>query len=625
MRGIICFLVAGASIFGKPLDFSDMKKINQKMFAYHIIFDSYNEEIAQRSVNKIFSTLDPISFYFTAFDKERVSKDFSKMVTEYGNGTFETYLSIRETFVFSVKKCRRLRAGVRYDIINNVIDINDTWISTPISAPTSTQEQQRNITAYMVSNLRAYAEKKGVATLSTKEKIRVLDYYERRLKAHEEKYLSEEGYPLLVSKMIASSLDAHSMIYGNDEIASINSHLKNRFEGVGIFVGDGIDGPVITKCVKGGPADRSQVVAAGDKIQFINGVDVREVSFQQVMQMLSVQNGNTILLHLETQSGKKKMVKLIGERITMQKEKIAIETEPFLDGQIAKLRIDSFYNDFEGSAFASDLKQVIRELKAEKPLYGLVIDMRKNLGGFFKEAVKGIALFSTKESVVVAKFRNEQVRYSKEYDPHTSYTGPLVILTSKYSASAAEILAQSLQDVGVAIIAGDQDGTYGKGSIQFQTITDPKSVHKYKVTVGKYYTVSGTSPQLKGVAPDIIVPSEFAKMRVGEKYQVHALPSGDLHERHSQHPEVRAVFAYEHSRPRTAFEVMRPRLKKNSEQRIANNKNYQAFLKGLSCSSPARGKSMEERRKAQFGVNDLQMTEAVYIIKDMHSILQTYK
>jgi carboxyl-terminal processing protease len=625
MRGIICSLVVGASLFAKPLDFSDMRKINQKMFSYHVIFDSYNEEIAQRSVNKIFSTLDPICFYFTQFDKEKAVRDYPKMVTEYGNGTYETYLSIRESFVFSVKKCRRLRAGIRYDIVNNVIDINSVWISAPTGAPTSTEEQKQNITAYMVSNLRVYAQNKGVTNLDAKEKMKVLDYYERRLKAHEEKYLSEEGYPLLVSKMIASSLDAHSMIYGHDEIASINSHLKNRFEGVGIFIGDGIDGPIITKCVKGGPAERSKIVAAGDKIHFVNGVDVREVSFQQVMKMLSVENGDTILLHLETKAGKKKMVKLTGERIRMQKEKITIETEQFLDGQIAKLRIDTFYNDFEGSAFASDLKQVIRDLKAQKPLYGLVIDMRKNLGGFFKEAVKGIALFSTKESVVVAKFRNEQVRYSKEYDPHTSFCGPLVILTSKYSASAAEILAQSLQDVGVAIIAGDVDGTYGKGSIQFQTITDPKSIHKYKVTVGKYYTVSGASPQLKGVTADIIVPSEFAKMKVGEKYQMHALPSGDLHSRHSQHPEVREVFAYHSSRQRTAFEVMRPRLKQNSEQRIANNKNYQAFIKGLSATSQARGKSMEERRKAQFGVNDLQMTEAVYIVKDMHSILQTYK
>ncbi|MCH9811258.1 PDZ domain-containing protein [bacterium] len=623
MQKVVTFLVASTLVFAKPLDFSDMKEINRKMFSYHVIFESYNTEIARRSLQKIYASMDPIFFYFMQFDRDKIGRDYGQMVKEYDNGSFSTYLSIRESFSYGVKKCRRLRAGIRYDILNNHIDMDVAIIAPPKKAPVSTDDQKRHIAAYMISNLRGYAEKKGKATLTMEEKKKVLDYYERKLRAHEEKFLSEDGYPLFVSKMVASSLDAHSMIYGQDEIASINSHLKSKFEGIGIFLSDGIDGAQISKCVKNGPADRSGVVMAGDRIEFINGVDVREMPFSKVKQILTVKSGESVLIHLESKRGKKKMVKLTGERIMMQKEKISVETESFLDGQIAMLRVDTFYNDFEGNAMAGDLKNVIRDLRAQKPLYGLVIDLRKNLGGFFKEAVKAISLFSAKESVVVAKFRNEQVRYSKEFDPHVSYSGPIVILTSKYSASAAEILAQSLQDVGVAIVAGDEY-TYGKGSIQFQTITDAQSVHKYKVTVGKYYTISGASPQLKGVPADVLVPSEYAHLRIGERYAVHALPSGDLHKRHGQHPEIREVFTYNCTRKRTAYEVMKPKLRANSEARIAKNKNYQAFLKELHTPSRARNQSKEERRKSQYGKNDLQMTEALCIIKDMHSILQTY-
>ncbi len=624
MKKVFGILLAGSSIFAKHHDFNDVKTINAKLFSYHVIFDGYNEMLAERSVNKILTSFDPVDLYFLESEKNIFKSSSKVMVEEYNSGTFTTYIKIQETFEVSVKRCRRIRAGVRSDIIYDKIDYNAEWMRTQNGAPESELEQKKNIRAYMVSHLQAYAASRGLQSLDQKEKMRVLDYYERRMQAHEERFLSKEIYPLVVSKMIASSLDAHSMVYGEEEITNINSHLKSRFEGIGIYIGDGIDGPVITGCVKGGPAERSEMIQPGDRITYVNGVNASEVSFTKVMNLLSVKDGGQIILHVESKEGKQKMVKLTGEKITMKKDKIVIETESFLDGQIAKLSIDTFYNDFEGNDMSGDLKNVIVELKKQKPLYGVIIDMRQNLGGFFKEAVKSIALFSPQKTVVVAKFRDDQVRYSTEFNLEVAYCGPIVILTSKYSASAAEILAQSLQDVGLAIIAGDES-SFGKGSIQFQTITDPNSEHKYKVTVGKYYTVSGTSTQLKGVSADIIVPSIYSKRKIGEKYLTYALPSGDLSKGLNHHPEVKEVFDYQSRRKKTAYEIMKPHLKKNSELRLKNNKNYQAFLKSLDEKPLDQGLSMQEKKKAKYGSNDLQMAEATYIIKDMHSILKSYE
>ncbi|MCH9622002.1 MAG: Tail-specific protease [Chlamydiia bacterium] len=623
MRKCICFLTLATVAFAKPLNFTDMKTINEKIFAYHILFESYDETVAKRSVSKIFSSFDPLYFYFLKSERDKYSKVSEKMVVEYKNGSFTTYLSIKETFETAVKRCRNNRAQIRQEILTGKIDVNSEYIKRPQMAPSSKKELKKHMTAFMVSHLRAYSASKGVYRLDKNDTTRVLDYYERKMQAHEDRLLQKDGYPLVVSKMIASSLDAHSMIYDQNEISNINSHLKSRFEGIGIYLADGIDGPEITGCVKGGPAARSGQIEKGDVIEYINGVKVSDMSFGQVMELLSAKEGNKITLQVNSKAGEKKVVKMTAERIAMQKDKIAIETESFMDGQIATLRIDTFYNDFEGSAMGSDLKKTILELRREKPLYGIVIDMRKNLGGFFKEAVKATSLFCKKQTVVVAKFRDDQVRYSKEYDPHITYVGPIVILTSKYSASAAEILAQSLQDVGVAVIAGDHR-TYGKGSIQFQTLTDPQSYYKYKVTVGKYYTISGTSTQLKGVKADVIVPSQYAHQKIGEKHLTFALPSGDLNRVHSMHPEVREVFEFHSKRQKTVYEVMKPQLKKNSEARISNNKNYQAFLKALSNPNALRGKSLEDRKKSQFGKNDLQMAEAVNIIKDMHYMMKSY-
>ncbi len=624
MRKFFYVLVAGSSLFAKHHDFNDVKTINAKLFSYHVIFDGYNEMLAERSVNKILLSFDPVDLYFLESEKSTFQSSSKVMVEEYNNGTFTTYLKMQETFGASVKRCRRIRSEVRSDFIYDKIDFNGQLMRTSNGAPQSELEQKKNIKAYMASHLRAYAASRGLQTLDQKDKIRVLDYYERRMQAHEERFLSKETYPLVVSKMIASSLDAHSMVYGEEEISNINSHLKSKFEGIGVYIGDGIDGPVITGCVKGGPAERSTVIQPGDRITYVNGVNAREVSFAKVMNLLSVKDGAQIVLHVESVDGKQKMVKLTGEKITMKKDKIVIETESFLDGHIAKLSVDTFYNDFEGNDMSGDLKNVILELKRQKPLYGVIIDMRKNLGGFFKEAVKSIALFSPQKTVVVAKFRDDQVRYSTEFNLQVAYCGPIVILTSKYSASAAEILAQSLQDVGIAIIAGDES-SFGKGSIQFQTITDPNSEHKYKVTVGKYYTISGASTQLKGVCADILVPSIYSKRKIGEKYLTYALPSGDLNKGLSHHPEVRDIFEYQSSRKKTAYEIMKPHLKKNSELRVKNNKNYQAFLKSLDEKNLNESLSDQEKRKGKYGTNDLQMTEATCIIKDMHSILKSYE
>jgi len=623
MRKCAQFLILSVSAFASSLNFNDLKVINEKLFNYHILFESYDETVAKRSLSKIFSSFDPAYFYFLEMERAQFKDSAERMVTEYKSGNFTTYLQIRETFEKAVIRCRNNRAEIRQEILTGKIDINAEWIRRPQMAPESERDLKKHMTAFMIGHLRGYASSKGMSRLDNKETARVLDFYERKMQAHEERCTNKKGYPLLVSKMIASSLDAHSMVYDQDEIANINSHLKSRFEGIGVYLSDGIDGPVISGTIKNGPAERSGQIQKGDVIQYINGVRVTDMSFEKVMVILTAKDGDKVVIQVRSTSGEEKIVKLKAEKIAMERDKIAIETEAFLDGQIAKLRIDTFYNDFEGSAMGHDLKKTILELRRQKPLYGIVIDMRKNLGGFFKEAVKATSLFCKKQTVVVAKFRDDHVRYSKEFDPHITYVGPIVILTSKYSASAAEILAQSLQDVGVAVIAGDHR-TYGKGSIQFQTLTDPQSKYKYKVTVGKYYTISGTSTQLKGVRADIVVPSQYAKQKIGEKHLTYALPSGDLNSVHAMHPEVREVFEFHSKRDKTIYEVMKPQLRKNSEARISKNKNYQAFLKSLDNPNAVRAKSLQERKKAQFGKNDLQMTEAVYIIKDMHYIMKSY-
>jgi carboxyl-terminal processing protease len=203
-------------------------------------------------------------------------------------------------------------------------------------------------------------------------------------------------------------------------------------------------------------------------------------------------------------------------------------------------------------------------------------------------------------------------------------------LTSKASASAAEIVAQALQDFGVALVVGDER-SYGKGSMQYQTITDEKAKAFFKVTVGRYYTASGRSPQIQGVQADVVVPTVFFPYNIGERYLEFPLSndhlSGDVFHslmniKQNPYRDVASV-AVPYLKPReTKWRQMLPRLIQNSQDRIDHNQNFQFFLKVGNGYRPkkVKGQTLADTQAENYGKSDLQMNEAVEIVKDMVSI-----
>ncbi len=185
------------------------------------------------------------------------------------------------------------------------------------------------------------------------------------------------------------------------------------------------------------------------------------------------------------------------------------------------MHLFSFYQDSNSSS-ASDLAAAIENLKKEHNLKGIILDLRNNAGGLLPQAVSVTGLFISKGVVVSVKDNTGQVQHLRNVENRKVWDGPLIVLTARTSASAAEIVAQTLQDYGRAIVIGDPE-TFGKGTFQTFTLesanfgkVNPKG--EYKVTRGRYYTVSGKSPQLVGVKADIVVPGIFSEMEIGEKY-----------------------------------------------------------------------------------------------------------
>jgi carboxyl-terminal processing protease len=314
-------------------------------------------------------------------------------------------------------------------------------------------------------------------------------------------------------------------------------------------------------------------------------------------------------------------VTLVRRMIVMGDQRVDVASEPFGDGLVGIVTLHSFYEGIDGITSEKDLRSAIKQLESQGKLKGLVLDLRENSGGFLTQAVKVAGLFMSNGVVAVSKYGNGYTRYFRDLDGYSAYDGPLVILTSKASASAAEIVAQTLQDYGRALIVGDSR-TYGKGSIQHQTVTREDTDLFFKVTVGRYYTASGASTQISGVPADIVVPSIYYNEEIGEEFLEYPLGkdkiSASFHDPLSDiNPEFRDWFEKYYvptlQQPNSFWSRNMDTLRANSRARIEKNREFKELLGGkIPDSLFAKELASEETKEL-----DIQVKEAVEIAKDM--------
>ena len=228
-------------------------------------------------------------------------------------------------------------------------------------------------------------------------------------------------------------------------------------------------------------------------------------------------------------------------------------------------------------------------------------------------------MFIPKGIVAIAKYSTGEIHYNRDLDGRLLFQGPVVIMTSKASASAAEVVAQALQDYGVALVVGDER-TYGKGSMQFQNITDDQAPAYFKVTVGRYYTVSGRSTQIDGVIADIVVPSYYAPFPIGERFLQFPITRDDLGfsfidpnnpVRKLSGVNSEQLFSSYFPRQQLKWKVMLPKLKENSQTRIRNNPRYVEYLNKVEAFQEGKTVFIDHWKE------DMQLTECMNIVKDM--------
>ena len=314
-------------------------------------------------------------------------------------------------------------------------------------------------------------------------------------------------------------------------------------EGIGAQLTTEDDYTKVMEVIPGGPADVQGSLAAGDKIIGVGQgdgevVDVVGWRIDDAVALIRGAKGTTVNLEVISANGdntSSSTIAIVRDKVKLENKSAQSKIlEVNREGSTYKLGvidIPAFYMDFEAyrardpdyKSTTRDVLRLLRELE-EQQVDGILLDLRNNGGGSLQEATTLTDLFIDYGPVVQIRDANGRVnRYHRASRP-AEYSGPLLVLINRLSASASEILAGALQDYGRALIVGTQ--SFGKGTVQ--EITDLSS-GQLKLTISKFYRVSGDSTQHRGVLPDIAFPSLYDVEEVGESQQDNVLSWDRIH------------------------------------------------------------------------------------------------
>ncbi len=619
------------------LTLNEVRPVVEEMLDYHVEYKEYSPALIQRTFKIFIDQFDPAKIYLTASEIEPyfdLSEKKAKQAAQaYQNNRFPDFVVLNQLVNKAIERSVEWREELqRAQIIGNQKNQSVAGESYLEFATSEAQLKQR-LQKQLVQILEEEKRKREKEMWGPELKEKIASYWHNRY-VRQEKYYASNSPALLaqhILKAAARSFDAHTAFFTHEEALELRASLEKQFEGIGVVLREGIDGITIADLIPGGPAARNGQVEIGDIIVQINGELLNQTSYDEALKMLQSEAVPYIELTLKTtkrgnKEGELRVVQLKREKILLEQERVYHTALPVEGGIIGKITLPSFYESEDGSSCERDMREAIRALKRQGNLKGIVLDMRENSGGFLNQAVRVAGLFMTSGVVVISKYSQGQVRYLRNIDGRIYYEGPLVILTSRASASAAEIVAQALQDYGTAIIVGDER-TYGKGTIQYQTVTDSQAQAFFKVTIGRYYTVSGRSTQMDGVKADIVVPTPFAAFKIGERYLEFPLRSDQMPACYNDpltdlDIQTKSWFQKNYIpnlQPKLSqWQELLPVLQQRSASRLAQNNECQRFLAQLhemqSLGSPAYANRNWWRGP------DWQIVEAVEIVRDMISL-----
>lgn len=360
--------------------------------------------------------------------------------------------------------------------------------------------------------------------------------YQTQIKQFEQR--DSQDVLQIYANALASLYDPHTAYFSPRRNENFQISMSLSLEGIGAELTTEDEYTKVIRVIPGGPADLHGSLKAEDKIVGVGQdeediVDVIGWRIDDVVALIRGAKGTSVRLEYipaNGDSGNTKIIKILRDKVKLEDKSAQSQIlEIEQSGKtlsIGVIEIPAFYMDFEAyrardpnfKSTTRDVYNLIKELKDSK-VDGIVLDLRSNGGGSLFEATSLTDLFIDRGPVVQIRDSNQRVQRNNRAYRAAAYDGPLLVMINRLSASASEIVAGALQDYGRALVVGSQ--SFGKGTVQDVT---PLSKGQLKLTISKFYRVSGDSTQHRGILPDIEFPSTYDFEEVGESQQDNALP-----------------------------------------------------------------------------------------------------
>ena len=591
--------------------------------------------LAERSLKNFIDILDPSKSYFIESDIQKwLYPDevlLHELINAFNSENFTIFEEIYSKMLLSIE--RRNEIEKKIDLKYLPKDVSNEEFQDPVFTTSEREllERLQKIKAIQLKTFEKIADESRDTFIKRLDKRRITREKELISTSKEEKKSLMMSYIL---KAFCRSLDAHTNYFTPFEAEQFMVQVQQKLSGIGAILRDNLDGFTIMQVVDKSPAQNANL-KIGDKIVAVNKENVIGLEITEAVELIRGPSGSKVNLTIIREEKNKESYKFDLElsrgEIVLEESRIEKKIEPFGDGIIGYVRLYSFYQDQQNSS-ADDIRKILEDYKKNYKLKAVLLDLRSNTGGLLPQAVEVCSLFANKGIMVSIKDNTGNVQHLRNTQSKAVFDGPVVILTNKASASASEIVAGTLKDYGRAIIIGDET-TFGKGSFQTFTLENLKnsqanSSGEYKVTRGRYYTVSGKSPQLVWVKSDIIVPGIFSEMEMGEKYSPYPLDTDEIKENFeddlSDIPALhrkRLSILYKHNLQKklTGFTQFLEKLENNSKQRLENLPKYKEFLTEI------KNKNYESTIVEVINQSDLQLVEAFNITKDLSYLFESYE
>lgn len=595
ITGIVIF-AASLTVQADPLLCSHLQHIQKGFLNNHIVFKTYTPVLEKRVIDQYIQKLDPSKIYLLAEDIKKIEEGMKDIYPNTQKDKCQPIMDAYDIYVERVKD--RTKFGEDFLAKNYKFEKDVELVIDPkkrefFKSKAEQDDFHKKYTHFQIANYIASGMKQKEAIGQLQRR------YARNLK-NLLAQKKEDVYAYYLDSF-AGALDPHSSFFSQDVREDFDIQMGLQLEGIGATLSSQDGYTVIENVIGGGSAAKSGLVEPQDKIigvgQGESGAmeSVIDEQLRDVVKKIRGPKGTKVRLSiLRKVTGKTKRldILLMRDKINLEDDAAQISyLEKEVGGvkkKIAVVELPSFYsaNRRGGRSSAGDLKKILKEAR-EKKAEGVVLDLSNNGGGSLEDAVKIAGLFIKTGNVVETQGSNKVVDQMADDESEVDYSGPLVLLTSRLSASASEIVAGALQDYKRAVIVG-ADHTFGKGSVQ-SVMPLPTELGALKVTVGMFYIPGGASTQHRGVAADVILPGAYSTEEIGEKSLDYSLP-----------PKVLSPFVSEDAYVKTGKDAWVPldadtvkKLKENSDKRVAGNEDFKKILTNLKKSEEEKNKPVK--------------------------------